>query len=84
MSQKEIIKNFILNNYFFSDDSSAVSDDQSFLESGIIDSIGVMEIVMFIESEFDISVDDAEIIPENLDTINSVDAFITSKLANKA
>ncbi len=83
MNQKETIKYFVLHNYFFSDDLSVVQDDQSFLESGIIDSIGVMEIVMFIEGEFSINVLDEEIAPENLDSINKIDAFVTAKLSSQ-
>lgn len=79
MSTKDALKTFILNNYLFTDDASALTDDQSFLDSGIIDSMGVMEIVLFIEQEFGIAIDDTDITPENLDNLGSICALIQRK-----
>lgn len=77
---KESVKKFILDNFLFESDENAVGYDDSFLEKGIIDSTGVMELVSFIEEEFKVSVDDDELIPENLDTINRLAGFVKSKL----
>jgi len=79
MSTKETLRNFILNNYLFTDDASALTDEQSFLDTGIIDSMGVMEIVLFIEQEFSIPIADSDITPENLDSLNSICSLIQSK-----
>lgn len=79
MAIKEELRTFILNNYMFTDDRSALADDQSFLNSGIIDSMGVMEIVLFVEQEFGIAIDDADITPENLDNLGSICALIQRK-----
>lgn len=73
------LRTFILENYLFSDDPNALNDDDSFLDLGIIDSTGIMEVVMFIEGEFGLQVQDAEMLPENLDTINNLAAFIQRK-----
>lgn len=54
-------------------------DDASFLEEGIIDSTGMLELVMFLETTYAISIDHNELIPENLDTLNNVAAFIERK-----
>jgi acyl carrier protein len=79
MAIKDALRTFILNNYLFTDDASALADNQSFLDSGIIDSMGVMEIVLFVEQEFGIAIEDADITPENLDNLNSICALIQRK-----
>ena len=79
MTSKDTIKSFILNNYLFTDDMTQLKDDQSFLETGIIDSIGVMEIVLFLEEEFGIKIEDQEIAPENLDSIQGIMTFLNNK-----
>ena len=56
-----------------------VGDDDSLLESDLIDSTGAMELVLFLEETFDIVVDDDEIDPENLDTINLIAEFVERK-----
>ena len=75
------IRAFIIENFLFGSDDG-FKDDASFLEEGIIDSTGVLELVTFLEEEFSIVIDDEELIPENLDTIVNVDNFITRKLAS--
>ncbi|MCP4218866.1 MAG: acyl carrier protein [bacterium] len=76
---KEKIKQFISEN-FLSGDSSDLEDDESFLENGIIDSTGVLELVTFTEETFDIDVDDEEMVPENLDSLNFLTDYIRKKL----
>jgi len=61
---------------FFVDELDA---DASFLEQGIIDSTGMLELVMFIESTYGIKIADDELVPENLDSLNRVAAFIERK-----
>ena len=75
MPTREKLKNYILENYLFTDDQSALNDSDSFMEQGIIDSTGIMEVVFFLEEEFDIQVQDEEMIPENLDSIDNLVAF---------
>jgi acyl carrier protein len=79
MSVKEKIKSYILENYLFTDDDNALKDGDSFLEQGIIDSTGILEVIFFLEEEFRISVEDDEMIAENLDSINNLVAFVASK-----
>ncbi len=74
------IREFIIENFLFGDDNG-LKDDTSFLEEGIIDSTGVLELVTYLEEEFEISVDDEELIPENLDSINNVAAYLEGKIA---
>ena len=77
---KPKIRSFIIENFLFGDDNG-LKDDTSFLEEGIIDSTGVLELVTYLEEEFEISVDDEELIPENLDSINNVAAYLEGKIA---
>lgn len=76
--QKTKIKTFIIDNFLFGNDDG-LDDDTSFLEEGIIDSTGVLELITFLEEEFVIQVNDDELIPENLDSLNKVSAFLQRK-----
>lgn len=77
---KDIVRNFIVRN-FYVPDARALSDDASLLDQGIVDSTGVLEVTAFLESTFGIKVDDAEIVPENLDSIGNIVAFVERKRA---
>ena len=74
------IRNFILENFLFDQDDYALNDDTSFLDESILDSTGMLELVSFIEETYGIHVEDEELIPENLDSINNVISFIERKL----
>jgi len=73
------IRQFIFDNFLFDAAEEDLGNDDSFLEKGVIDSTGVLELVEWLEDTFDISVDDEELIPENLDSVNQLAAFITKK-----
>jgi acyl carrier protein len=73
------VQRFILENYLFTDDESALGPDDSLLDRGIVDSTGMLEIIMFIEEELGVTVEDEEMIPENLDSVNRIAAFVTRK-----
>jgi acyl carrier protein len=73
------IRSFIIENYLFGEEGRLNNDD-SFLESGIIDSTGILELVRFLEATFGIKVNDEELIPDNLDSVNKIDAFLQAKL----
>jgi len=79
MSVKKEIIDFFSENFMveFEDD---FDDDKSFLENGIIDSTGVLELVSFLEGEFGITVDDEDIVPENFQTITCLVDFVKTKL----
>ncbi len=76
---KTKIREFIINNFLFGD-ANGLKDDTSFLDEGIIDSTGVLELVTFLEESFDIQVDDEELIPENLDSIDNVSSYLNGKI----
>lgn len=76
-----VLRKFILDNFLFTDDENALNNDDSFLEKGIIDSTGILEVIEFISGEFEITVEDDELLPENLDSVSNLEAFIQRKKA---
>jgi acyl carrier protein len=80
MSVKEQIRGFIVSN-FYVPDPAALAEDASLLDQGIIDSTGVLEVLGFLEDTFKITVEDAEMIPDNLDSISRIASFIDRKRA---
>ena len=81
MSTHERVKTFITTNFYVPEPAS-LRDDASLLDQGIVDSTGVLEIVQFLESDFGVKVEDTEIVPENVDTIARLAAFIARKTKN--
>lgn len=73
------IKQFILKNLYFAE-NIPLGDDDSFLETGVVDSTGVMELVAFVQSEFGVTVEPEEIVVENFDSISKVASFIRRKI----
>jgi acyl carrier protein len=78
---KDQIKQYILETYLFTSDTSALGDDESFLDRGIIDSTGVLELIMFLEDQFGVTIADEELLPENLDSVGRLTAFVERKRA---
>lgn len=72
------IRTFIVSNFLFGQGND-FSDDQSFLESGIIDSTGLLELVAFVEERYGISIADRELVPQNLDSLGNISRFIVRK-----
>ena len=81
MSVKQQVRQFILANYLFTDDDSKLSDSQSLLQSGAMDSTGILELIMFLEETMNVKVADAEMIPANLDSVDNVVNFVGRKQA---
>ena len=77
---KTQIRDFIIENFLFGN-ANGLKDDTSFLEEGIIDSTGVLELVTFLEENFAVQVEDEELIPENLDSIDNVTGYLERKMA---
>ncbi len=77
------IRDYIAQNLLFSDDGFGYSDDASFLEEGIVDSVGIMELVMFLEENFGLTVDDEDLTPDNFDSVNKLAAYIKRMTNNE-
>lgn len=78
-SLHERIRGFILENFLFTEDTSAIAFDDSLLDRGVVDSTGMLEIIMFIEEQLGVKVADEEMIPENLDSVNNIARFVECK-----
>ena len=81
MGYLETIREYVIEDFLFGDDSG-LEADTSFLESGIIDSTGILELIQFIEETYDIRIEDEELIPENLDSLKNVVQFLERKITN--
>ena len=79
MDITERVKEFVTANFYV--EPGSLAHDASLLEQGIVDSTGVLEVVSFLEAEFGIEVADEELLPENLDTIGRISAFVARKKA---
>lgn len=75
---KEKVYNFIVENFLFGN-SDGLDYETSFLDEGIIDSTGILELVSFLEEEFNIRIHDDELVPENLDSIEKISSFLQNK-----
>jgi len=78
MHIQEQIRYYIVENFLFG--SNGLDDKDSFLEHGVVDSTGVLELLLFAEETFGITVDDQEILPENFDSISNLAGYVTRKL----
>jgi acyl carrier protein len=76
--KRDIIRAFIVENFLFGHEDS-LRDEASFLDEGIIDSTGILELVSFLEETFAIALEDEELTPENLDSITNVVSFLNKK-----
>lgn len=76
---KDVIMNFIKDNFIRGRSQSDISPDESLIDSRIIDSTGILELVMFLEEKYSIKIEDEELIPENLDTVNNLVRFLSGK-----
>lgn len=79
MSIEDKIRNFIVKNLYYTENEN-LTNDVSFLEEGVIDSMGAMELVTFVESEFKIKVEMSEVVVKNFDSIQKMATFVRRKL----
>ena len=77
----ETIRSFIADRFLF-DPGAKIEPGKSLIKSGVLDSTGAMELVLFLEDTFKIKVADAELVPQNLDTLRDITAFVQRKLAS--
>ena len=76
---KGIVGQFIRGTFLFGSDKCDLDDDHSLMEAGAVDSTRILELAAFLESRFKITVEDTEFVPENLDTLNNISAYIVRK-----
>ena len=78
------VRTFIEDNFLFREDRASLPESESLLDAGLIDSTGILELVAFLESQFDLRMADAEIVPANLDSIKAIVAYVEGKRATSA
>jgi len=76
---ESLLRNYILENYLFTDNQNKLNNADSFLDSGMLDSMGILELIYFLDEKLSIKVKPDEMIPQNLDSINNLLAFIKTK-----
>ncbi len=81
MTIEDQIKQYVAENFLFSDDGYTLPEEASFLEEGIVDSTGVLELILFVEETYDVTVDNEDVLPENFDSVTRLAAFIRRKIA---
>jgi acyl carrier protein len=81
---KQELRKFISDNFMFGLEDVQLSDDDSLVEKGFIDSTGILELVSFVEEKYGIGIKDTELIPENLGSINALARFLDTKLVATA
>lgn len=74
------LRRFVVDNFLFGQ-KNGFMDDDSFLENGIIDSTGVLELVAFLEEKYQIGIEDEDLVPENLDSIINIVRFVKTKMS---
>jgi acyl carrier protein len=83
METKARIRTFIVENFYVAD-GATLGDDTSLIETGVVDSTGVLEVIAFLEEEFGLSIPDRDILPTNLDSIARIASYVAKKCANPA
>jgi acyl carrier protein len=78
-SKIPVLHRFIVDNFLFGENGT-MKNDTNFFEKGIIDSTGILELVSFIEEEFNVTVEDDEIVTSNFSSLNAIDHFLEVKL----
>ncbi len=77
---EETIRTYIARNILFSGNGYPYPDDTSFLNEGIVDSMNMLELVMFVEEQFDVHVEDQDIVPDNFDSVSKLAIYVRRKL----
>jgi acyl carrier protein len=80
MDTKETIERFVVDELLLGDHRSKIDPDKSLITSGIIDSLGLLRLISYLEDQFGISIKDIEMVPENFETINKIETFVISKV----
>jgi acyl carrier protein len=79
MHDAELIRGYILKNFLFTDDTSALSDNTALIGDGVVDSTGILEVISFLEESFGIKIADEEMTPANFETVTAIAALVQRK-----
>ena len=84
MDTRQQIRQFIVDNFMMGRNPADLTDTGSLLELGIIDSTGVLELVGFLEQQFGVTVEDDELVPDNLDSVSNLASYVSRKTARQS
>lgn len=73
------LREFVIDNFLMGDPNAQLNDADSFLDTGIVDSTGMLELVMFLEQSFDLKIPDQDLLPDNFDSIDRLTRFVERK-----
>jgi acyl carrier protein len=79
MNIEDTLSNFIVNELMFADENTRLDHDQDLIESGMLDSVAVLRMIMFVEEQFGVHVEDHEVLPDNFRSVNLVKDFVQRK-----
>ena len=82
ISTADQVRAFVVTNYLFGQEGRLPADSESLIESGVVDSTGILELIEFLEETFGITVGDSETVPGNLGSVAAIDAYVGRKLAD--
>lgn len=77
------IRSFVVDNFLFGEENGQLSNDDSFLDKGLIDSMGILTLVDFVKEKYSINIEDEEIVPDHWDSVQRIATFIEGKLASR-
>lgn len=80
MSIEDTVENFIVSELLFGNDTLKLDPEQDLIESGLLDSVAVLRLILFIEEQFGVHVEDGEVLPDNFRSVNLVKSFVQGKL----
>jgi len=83
MNDSSKVRDFVVKNFLFGDGES-LKDDTSFIKEGIIDSTGILELIMFLEETYGIEIKDTELVPDNMDSLQNIARFVQKKTGGSA
>lgn len=81
MDHRQQVRQFVLKNFLFTDDANALTDGDSLIGNGIVDSTGILELIGFLEETHGIRIAPEEMVPANFDSIDAISAFLARRLA---
>lgn len=76
---KTELRQFVIETFLFGDESETFADSDSFMQTGIVDSTGILEITNFVEEKYAVTIENEEMIPANLDSVENLAQFISRK-----
>ena len=82
MNTKAVLEKFIVDEIMLADSGTRIDSDESLISSGVLDSLGLLRLIAFIEERFGVTVEDGEVVPDNFQSLNVMESFLSEKRVN--